>query len=178
MQVRVFAIRIGGKMTQTQKSRLAGGSLIVLAGIATNPAAASTIVVSPTNLNGWAFSNTDNSGTDATGGFEVGPTGQPLGTGSAQLTVGNTTSSEILYTALSAPTAPGSYSVLSYYTYITTSTLGSGSAPTLQFALYNGTTYEGRLVFDPGLLLSVTDGTWQEWNAATADAWYFTPNSN
>jgi PEP-CTERM motif len=165
-------------MRLMQKSWLAGASLIVLAGMAVNPAMAGTVVVSPTDLNGWAFSNTDNSGTNASGGFEVGPATPPLGIGSAQLVVGDANSSEILISALSAPTAPGSFSTLNYSTYVTTSTLGSGSAPTLQFDLFAGNTYEGRLVFDPGLLLTVTDGTWQSWNAATEQAWYFTPNSH
>jgi hypothetical protein len=165
-------------MKPTQRPWLVGAPLLVLAGMAANPATAATVVVSPANLNGWAFSNMDNSGTNASGDFEVGPSTPPLGIGSAQFIVGDTNSSEILYSALGAPTAPGSFSVLRYSTYVTTSTLGSGSAPTLQFGLYEGATYEGRLVFDPGLLLSVTDGTWQNWNAATEQAWYFTPNSN
>ncbi len=70
---------------------------------------------------------------------------------------------------------------MSYSTYVKTSTTGSGSAPTLQFDLFNGGvtgTYEGRLVFDPGLLQTVVDNTWQSWNAGTAGAWYFSPNGH
>jgi len=45
----------------------------------------------------------------------------------------------------------------------------------LDFDLYNSSAqYQGRLVFDPGLLGTVTDDTWQSWNTLTADAWYFT----
>jgi hypothetical protein len=138
---------------------------------------AGEITVTPTNLNGWSFSNADNSPhLNASGNFEVGPSTAPLGTGSAQFLVNDSSSSEILIQAIT-PTAVGNFSNLSYSTYVTDSALGSGSAPTLQFVLYQGGTYEGRLVFDPGLLGTVTDNTWQTWDASTADAWYLTKSS-
>ncbi len=134
---------------------------------------ASQIDVTPSNPNGWLFSNMDNSGTNASGGFEVGPGSPPLGTGSAQFIVGDANSSEILFHAL-APTSLSTFTTLGYSTYVTTSTPGSGSAPTLQFDLYNGAAvYQGRLVFDPGLLGTVVDNSWQSWNASTQVAWYF-----
>jgi hypothetical protein len=151
------------------------GSLLIAA-----PVSAAVINVTPSNMDGWAFSNTDNAPfTDASGSMVTGPGTPPLGTGSAQFIVGNSSSSEILQQIFS----PSSYltlnttnvSALSYETYVVTSTLGSGSAPTLDFDLFNSSAqYQGRLVFDPGLLLTVADDTWQSWNTLTADAWYFT----
>jgi hypothetical protein len=55
---------------------------------------AATVVVSTSNLDNWAFDNRDGNGivyTPATGSFVTGPASPPLGTGSANLTVGNGT---------------------------------------------------------------------------------------
>lgn len=146
--------------------------------LASQASFASTILVDPSNPNGWAFSNLDNSpNVDATGQFVTGPATPPLGTGSANLTVGDAASSEILIDTSLNPGAP-SFTALSYSTYVTTSTPGSGSAPVLAFDLYQGASYKGRLVFDPGLLMTVVDGTWQSWNAETEDAWYFSHSSS
>jgi hypothetical protein len=151
---------------------IAGFSLTMLACIA--PASADTVVVTAAQPDGWAFSNTDNTGTNASGQFVVGPTTPPLGTGSAQLLVGDANSSEILISAFGAGSSISAFTALTYETYVTTSTQGSGAAPTLQFDLHNAAgAFVGRLVFDPGLLGTVTDDTWQSWNAATAQAWYF-----
>ena len=77
-----------------------------------------------------------------------------------------------LYQIFGAHTSIDSFTTLSYSTYVTASTPGSGAAPTLQFDLYNGKgSYQGRLVFDRGLLGTVSDNAWQNWNVTTADAW-------
>jgi hypothetical protein len=149
-------------------------ALALVAGtLAAAPAMASTIVVTAASPDGWTFSNTDGPvGTNASGDYEVGPGSPPAGTGSAQLIVGDTGSSEILENII-GPSSPDSLQTLDYWTYVTTSALGSGSAPTLQFDLFTSTGYAGRLVFDPGLLGTVSDNIWQEWDASTAQAWYF-----
>jgi hypothetical protein len=153
-------------------------ALAVVAGtLAAAPALAGTVVVTAASPDGWTFDNTDNSGHNASGDFEVGPGTAPLGTGSAQLIVGDTSSSERIYDVFGSAMSASNLGTLSYETYVTTSTAGSGSAPNLEFDLFMGTTYEGRLVFDPGLLLGTVDGTWQTWNAETADAWYFSKAS-
>lgn len=133
------------------------------------------VVVDPTNPGGWIFSDADNvpSGTDV-GQFVAGPGTPPLGVGSANLQVGASTSSEILINTGINPGALNSSFAADYQTFVTSSTPGSGDAPTLQFDLTNGTTYFGRLVFDPGLLPSgsVVDGQWQAWSTASSSAWY------
>ena len=159
-------------MKNSHKALLLATSLFALFGA--TAASATSVVVTSTNSGGWTFSNADNfPNTNASGGFVSGPSAPPLGTGSAQLSVGDASSSEVLYQILQ-PTPVGQLSTLSYYSYVSNSTPGSGSAPTLQFDLYQGASYEGRLVFDPGLLLSTTQNVWQSWDASTADAWYFT----
>ena len=143
--------------------------------LATVPASAGTVVVTTANPQGWAFSNADNSGTNASGQFVSGPSVPPLGSGSAQLVVGGATSSEILYSFFDAGTALSSLTTLAYSTYVASSTPGSGAAPTLSFDIaYNGEkTYSGRLVFDPGQLGTVTPNTWQTWDTEVGKAWYF-----
>ncbi|HEX4106233.1 MAG TPA: PEP-CTERM sorting domain-containing protein [Rhizomicrobium sp.] len=155
------------------------GAISVVAALAAAPASAGTINVTPGHMDGWAFSNTDNTGTNASGALVAGPAMPPIGNGSAQLVVGDANSSEILYDLFSPRLSLGSITALSYQTYVATSTPGSGAAPALDFDLYTSTgAYDGRLVFDPGLLPSaVQDGVWQNWSALTSDAWYFTANS-
>jgi hypothetical protein len=161
-------------------SSLYMASFVLLAGVAASPASAGVVNVTPSSLNGWSFSNQDNApNTNASGGFEVGPSVPPLGTGSAQLLVNDANSSEILSQVFASSVAVGSFSNLSYSTFVTTSTPGSGSAPNLEFDLFQGSTYAGRLVFDPGLLGTVVDNTWQSWNATgSADAWYLSKSSS
>lgn len=159
---------------QWRKACLATASLLCLA--AATPALANPIVVvDPADPDGWTFSNQDNAGTDASGGFV---TTQALsGTGSAHFVVNSTNSSEIMYQAFGSSISASDISELGYSSYVTSSTPGSGAAPTLQFDVYEGSTYEGRIVFDPGLLGTVTNGSWQTWNAESSDAWYFTHSS-
>jgi hypothetical protein len=146
--------------------------------LAAVPASADTVNVTPGNMDGWFFSNTDNTGTNASGGLVSGPATPPIGTGSAQLVVGDATSSEILAQIFGSALSLNSITALSYQTYVTTSTPGSGDAPSLDFDLHTSLgAYDHRLVFDPGLLGTVVDGSWQDWNALTSDAWYFTSNS-
>jgi hypothetical protein len=175
--------RANGKITHSHQNGLfsIAKPFSVAAGLmllASQASFASTILVDPSNPNGWAFSNLDNfPNVDATGQFVTGPATPPLGTGSANLTVGDAASSEKFVDTSLAPGAPN-FTALSYSTYVTTSTPGSGAAPVLAFDLFEGATYEGRLVFDPGLLGTVVDDTWQSWSAETEDAWYFSHSAS
>lgn len=151
------------------------GGIVGLIAVAGHEATASTILVDPANPNGWFFSNTDNSGTDATGQFVTGPATPPIGTGSANFNVNDPSakSSEILKNASIVPDLTASDFDVSYSTYVTNSVFGEGAAPTLQFDLAGGG-YQGRLVFDPGELDTVADDTWQSWSLTSNDAdWWF-----
>lgn len=143
---------------------------------------ANTIVVSPTTPNGWVFSNTDNSGTNASGAFVNGPGTPPLGIGSAQFTVGDALSSEILY-SLTTPyqgQAVGTLTGFSY-DYYRGSPVGTGSVlePSLQLAIYSPTgTYEGRLVYEPYLAgLATADTTWALANTNLGSGWWASHSS-
>lgn len=142
-------------------------SILLAAAVIALPAMAfaNTIVVSPGSLNGWAFSNTDNSGTNASGAFVSGPGTAPLGTGSAQFTVNDSSSSEILYNVTSPYIGQTVSSFSDFvYDYYRASPTGTNAVtePALQLAIYNGSTYAGRLVFEPYLAaLATADATWE-----------------
>jgi hypothetical protein len=149
--------------------------LAAAAAIALHGAAQASVTVTPSDMQGWAFSNADNAGTTGTGQLVAGPGTPVLGNGSAQLTVGSLNSSEILYSLFGAGTKVSTLTTLAYSTYVTNSTLGSGSAPALSFDITydNEQTYSGRLVFDPGVTGTVVDDEWQTWDTTTLNAWYF-----
>jgi hypothetical protein len=153
------------------KLTIFSAAALVLAG----HVALANVVVDPSNPAGWTFSDADNtpSATDV-GQYVTGPGTPPLGTGSANLQVGASNSSEILINTGINPGALNNSFSASYKTFVTNSTPGSGAAPTLQFDLTKGVSYFGRLVFDPGLLPSgsVVDGQWQVWNTGSSSAWY------
>jgi hypothetical protein len=144
-------------------------------------AAGTTVVVSPTNQQGWFFyDDTHNlaSGPTVTGSFVDGPGHPPLGTGSANLTVGNVTDGQALLTLAHAGTRLDAITKLQYSTYVSS----SANPPALDISLQVGidydatdanTGFQGRLVFEPyqnGTVV-VTPGTWQTWNALAGTWW-------
>ena len=143
---------------------------------------ASTVVVSPNNLNGWAFSNLDNYPySNASGGFVSGPGTPPLGAGSAQFIVGDSQSSEILYNlSLDNGMTVSDFTTFSYATY-RASPVGSNSVleAALAINIASGINYEGRLVYEPYLSGATTlDSTWQTWNPMTGIGWYESHNAS
>ena len=159
-------------------------SLAVAAALALLPAAAfaSSVVVSPSNPDGWAFSNQDNApNTNASGGFVSGPGTPPLGSGSAQFIVNDSSSSEILYNlSLDNGMTVSDFNAFSYETY-RASPVGTSSvlevALAINIANVNG--YAGRLVYEPYLSGTATvDATWQSWNPMIGIGWYDSHNSS
>src|ERR1700748_2638535 len=97
----------------TALSLLAPAAISVLA-----PAtvlAATNVVVTPGNMQGWSFVN-DNAGGTGTGTFVWGPSTAPVGSGSAQLTTANASDGQILTEAFPT-TLLSSLTNLSYSTY-------------------------------------------------------------
>lgn len=170
-------------------------AFISFAGLA---AADTTVVVTPTNMAGWAFYSTDSSGVlntgSNTGQMVFGPGTPPLGAGSANFIVPNGAQSEQLRGGSSFDgTMITALTSLSYSTYATQ--WNGSQLPYLQLYINNsgGTTVDQRLVFEPAYS-SATAGngnpnppqgpvslaTWQTWNALTG-MWYTTsgsPNAN
>ncbi len=132
-----------------------------------------TIVVSPTNLNGWGFFQETATGS---GGFVAGPATAPLGIGSAQLVVDGL-GGVFLGTAEFRNTRLDALTGLSYSTYRTAG--GAAQAIALQLGMdYNltdaDTSFQGRLVYEPSTAGPVADATWQTWNPLTTGTWFAT----
>lgn len=121
-----------------------------------------TVIVSPNNLNGFAFFQEV---ANASGTFVFGPGTPPLGQGSAQLTVDNT-GREILFTRQFAGTRLDAITELKYSAY-RNSTANPNVTITLQFDVdYDladmNTAFMGRLVFEPAANgITVAEGVFQ-----------------
>jgi hypothetical protein len=151
---------------------------------------AATVIVSPTNMNGWEFfasdasdaSPSDNGIVTGAGALVLGPAVPPAGTGSAQLTVVEGGDSSQLRTSAYGGTLLSSVSQLTYSTYVTTSATGD-QAPYMQLRLdYDGNgSLDDILHFEPeyqsGYTGNVPDQgaltnlTWQSWDALAGGWW-------
>jgi hypothetical protein len=149
-----------------------------------------TVVVTPGNMDGWAFLTTDADGVAAPGNgntaqMVTGPATPPLGTGSAQLGTASgqgDTSSQIRNTAY-AGTPLADLTVLSYSTYMTANngqqfpyielniaTTGSGAPDDI---LFFEPPYQTPTSGNPNLLNQGDSvlNTWQTWNALAGGWW-------
>lgn len=154
----------------------------ILVALALLPAAtalaATTVVVHPGDMQGWAFYD-DLTGAPGTGTLVAGPDTPPLGTGSANLVV-DSVGRQILATANHAGTRLDSIAALVYSTYRTSGS--SALAISLQLdwdpnAADADTSFQGRLVYEPYFTHAVQTGVWQTWNTqdnAAAGNWWFT----
>ncbi|HKV57106.1 MAG TPA: WxL domain-containing protein [Ktedonobacteraceae bacterium] len=136
---------------------------------------APTTVVNATNMQGWTFINDQtNSTTTATGQMVAGPTGQPSGIGSAQLTTSGPTDGQAL--ALYNPSKYAGVKLsaitsLNYWTYQSASNPSSVTAIALQFDIDLNTSasthpYQGRMIYEPYRnIANVPVGTWSQWDA-------------
>ena len=131
--------------------------------------AATIVVVTPTNMQGWAFF--DDNGNGGTGVMVSGPAMPPRGTGSAELAVSSLSQGYALGTGAYAGTALADITSLSYWSYQPGPTL----AIALQFDIkYRpaDTSYDGRLVYEPYQNGTVTVGSgWQQWSPLSGIWW-------
>ena len=141
----------------------------------------STVKVSPAALDGWA---TQTSGTASTA-FVAGPETPPLGTGSAQLSVGadGNSGAQVRYTG-AAGTKVADLTALSYSTYVEQDGAG-GQAPyvILNIDNDNNGTVDDQLFFEPVYQTGaypgdpvpnqgpLVVGEWQTWNALDGGWW-------
>jgi hypothetical protein len=158
---------------------LASVSSLLMAAVPFAAAQTNTVVVSPGNLNGWKFIDDQNDSTlTATGSFVTGPATPPLGSGSAQLQVNNTTEGQALMKNAYGGQKLSNLQTLTYSTYVQNG--NNTIAPSLQFSVDqdvtdNITSWQGRIVFEPYLNGTVTDNTWQNWNAQSGQWWLTRP---
>jgi hypothetical protein len=137
--------------------------------------AASTVVVTPQNMNGWMFvDDTNNTTETATGHMVQGPSGAPAGIGSAELETTSSADGQALMKNAYGGQKFTNLSTLTYSTYVKTG--NSTVAPAVQFSVDkdvtdNDTSWQGRIVFEPYLNGTVTDATWQNWNVQSGVWW-------
>jgi hypothetical protein len=134
-------------------------------------ASSTTVVVTPANMQGWAF--VDDNGHGGVGQMVSGPETAPLGSGSAELSVSASNQGYMLATPAYAGTKLSDITDLSYSSYQTGPTL----AIALQFDVnLTGSGYEGRLVFEPYQNGHATVGSgWRSWSPLDG-IWWSTHN--
>lgn len=128
-------------------------------------AAVNTVVVTPSNMQGWAFF--DDNGNGGAGGMVSGPATAPLGAGSAELDLTASNQGYALGNAGYSGTRLADLTSLSYSTYVQQG--NNTVAPALQLNIDTDVTdgntgWQGRMVYEPYYTHTVTDGTWQTWN--------------
>jgi Subtilisin-like serine proteases len=143
--------------------------------------ASGPVVVSPGDMHGWTFYNDQNDTpcTDTTVCRLVdGPTGQPLGSGSAFLSTPAASDGKALILQGYAGTRFDAISELRYSTFRQSADAGHNLAIALQVnADYDLTDqsvgYQGRLVYEPYQSApgTVLDTTWQSWDAKAGKWW-------
>jgi hypothetical protein len=136
--------------------------------------AATTVVVSPSDSQGWSFVVETGSGA---GSFVNGPAGPPAGTGSARLTTSTMNGGVIVAAALFGGTRLDQITNLEYSTYVAPSSTSNVQAIALQFNIDNDLTdadngFKGRLVWEPYFTETVVKGTWQTWDPTTQGKWW------
>lgn len=152
---------------------------------------AQTVVVSPSNMDGWAFDTTNSAGTppnSCLGGciaaMVFGPGTPPLGVGSAQLATGTDGSeSSQIRNSNYAGTLLSSLTSLSFCTYMTVNNGQQFPYMTLFLNNSSGTTVDDEIFFEPPYQThssgnpSLPDqgntqlNTWQCWNALEGGWW-------
>ncbi len=141
---------------------------------ASSAMAGATVVVTPTNQQGWSMSDTRPGGTVT---FVSDPS-SPLPSGALQLTTDLTTTAKAQY--LHAANAPlSSVTEASYYTKQVSGTSVADPSYQLVMCLSGGTIAAGTcgfstLVFEPyqnPLMGPIVPKAWQKWNVATGLFW-------
>lgn len=161
-------------------SAIGAGMLVPLALPFSAAAANNTQIITPDNMNGWAFvDDTNNTTVTATGHMVPGPTTPPLGIGSAELETTSSTDGQMLMKNAYGGSKLANLSELSYSTYVKSG--NNTIAPSVQFSVDKDvtdsvTSWQGRVVFEPYLNGTVTDGTWQSWSAVDGQWWLTKPS--
>lgn len=156
------------------------------------PSRADTVLVSPANMNGWAFDSRDVSGTitpnpGSSGSLVTGPATPPLGIGSANLTAGTGSlggdGSEELSTNQFNGTHVSSLTALIYSTYDVVNNSSQFPYLTLAVSLTGNGIADDKLFFEPPYQTTTSGNpslpdqgdtamnTWQQWNALEGGWW-------
>ena len=139
------------------------------------------LIVTP-NSNDWAFVNDNGTSGDWTAGFQTGPGTPPLGTGSAYMHLSSASAGIILITQKYQGTLLSDIQTLGYSTY----TNASPAAMAFQInydpdlASAGPDPWYGRLVYEPYINGTVTNGAWQTWDTINGGdgKWWASDNAN
>lgn len=140
-----------------------------------------TTIVKDSDMNGWAFINDQTNTPSITGSFATGPDTAPLGNGSANLVISNSSQGEYFGTAYPG-TLLSQITSLKYSTYRTSG--DPALATSIQLNIDKDSTdadlsWQGRLVYEPYFTQTVSTGVWQDWDALNDSAgtgtgnWWF-----
>jgi hypothetical protein len=150
---------------------------------------ASTVVVNPSNPDGWTFATVNGSfladPTAGTAGFVTGPGTPPLGTGSAHLatTVGGGEGGAMIGTSALDGLPLSAITSLSYSTYMTSNNGQQFPYIALSFASTGSGPADDNVIFEPPYQTPGTGNpaladqgptamtTWQNWNAIVGGWW-------
>jgi hypothetical protein len=156
-------------------------SLLMAIALPLGARAATTVTVTPQQMNGWMFvDDTNDSTTTASGHMVTGPANPPAGIGSAELETTSSTDGQMLMKNAYAGSKFTDLTTLTYSTYVKSG--NSTVAPALQFSVDKDVTdgvnnWQGRIVFEPYLNGTVSDGQWQDWSAADGNWWLTKPSA-
>ena len=145
------------------------GTAALTVGMPLTAMAANTVVVTPSNEQGWSTADT------RTGGAVnfIADSTAPAGSGALQLTTDATTTAKAQYLHAASDTL-ASVTDFSYYTKQNSAPF-PGAAPSYQIPVQlNGTSGFSTLVFEPyqnPLEGAVTPGVWQKWDVANGLFW-------
>lgn len=128
--------------------------------------AASTVVVTPSNLQGWASTDVRGAGTLT---YVNDPT-SPMPTGALQLTTSNSNTDKVDYMH-AANTALSSVTELSYATKQVSGPATADPSYQLPVDLNGDGTFDTTLVYEPYWNGAVVPGTWQTWDVAAGQLW-------
>jgi len=158
-----------------------GSSLLMAVGMPLAARAANATTVTPQNMDGWMFvDDTNNSTVTATGHMITGPANPPLGIGSAELETTSSADGQALMKNAYAGQKLSNLTTLTYSTYVKAG--NNTIAPSVQFSVDKDVTdglnnWQGRVVFEPYLNGTVTDGQWQQWSAVNGKWWLTKPSA-
>ncbi|GEM_PF-6854789 len=141
------------------------------------PPVEQTTVVRPSALNGWI--GIDDNGQGGSLNYVAGPSTAPIGEGSAQLKVDTANQGYLLAKNSYAGTKLKDLAALTYSTYSVSG--NSLWAPSMQINVTPDVNvasgWAGRLVYEPYINGTVSDGQWQSWDANAGKWWLSKPAS-
>jgi hypothetical protein len=173
--VKTGVTRIKSRARQlTNRFTIASFALVGVLGVALMPAAsaATSVVVAPSNTQGWSTADTRPGGAVTFVSDNTAP-GTP-NNGALQLTTDSTTAAKAQY----LHGANSNLADVTELSYATKQVSGPAVAdPSYQLATCLGGIVDGscvgytNLVYEPYWNGTVTPGTWQQWNVATGQFW-------